>query len=231
LGSGLVKLFPKSLHPAHEELDITDKAWVAKYIKAHDVDSIIHCAAKTDVRSCEVNRRAAYKTNVEGTHNLLHALHPLHAPYMLYVSTACVFDGNLPSHTYSEDDVPYPKNFYGLTKLLGEEAVKAFQGDWLIVRTNFIKRGPWPWPEAFVDRFGTYLYTDQVAVAVKKLVEQRMTGLVHIAGDTRISTYELARQCDSKVQPTTLDQYQGPPLTVNMCLRSNRIPSIPFIQR
>jgi dTDP-4-dehydrorhamnose reductase len=149
------------------------------------------------------------------------------SPYFVYISTACVFPGDDPDRYYQEDDLKYPCNFYGLTKSFGELMAETLK-DVLIIRTNFAQRGPWKHPMAFTDRYGTYLYADQVASVLLGLVMKRETGVLHICGDKRMSMYEFARLADHDVRPTTLSDYSGPRLTVNMCLRSSRIAPISF---
>jgi dTDP-4-dehydrorhamnose reductase len=137
----------------------------------------------------------------------------------VYVSTACVFYGD--RGFYAEDDIPRPKNFYGLTKLLGEYVARRIPAH-LIVRTNFVPREPWPYPKAFVDRFGTYLYTDDVARAVSEVLSQQLTGLVHIAGDKRLSMLELARMTTPLIEPMSVQEVTLP-LTADVTLTSTRI--------
>jgi dTDP-4-dehydrorhamnose reductase len=232
LGSQLKKLFPEANTPTHETLDITNGKLTLNYIRKGQIDTIIHCAALTNVRYCEENREETHKVNVNGTLNLAQALSSSNSkhPYFVYISTACVFPGDSPSKYYSEDDVPYPKNLYALTKLIGEWVVAGFSKSLLtlIVRTNFIGRGKWPYPSAFTDRFATYLYSDQVANEVMNLAKKRMSGLVHVCGDRKMSMYEFARLGDPRVKPMTLQDYSGPSLTINMSLTSRRIPVIPF---
>jgi len=243
LGRELVKLLPDSHHPTRQDLDITSSGALQEYINRNAVDSVIHCAANTSVRDCELHRHEAYITNVQGTLNVcsslsdnwlprFHSPSQSHRPHLVYVSTACIFPGDSSDQSYSEDDVPYPKNFYAMTKLLGEEVVKSWtrstQCESLIVRTNFVERGKWKYPKAFVDRYGTYLYADQVAKAITDLYWGRTTGLIHVCGDKRMSMYELARLQDSNVEPTTLKDYVGPQLTVNMSLTSEKIRPIPL---
>jgi dTDP-4-dehydrorhamnose reductase len=169
--------------------------------------------------------------NVEATRNLAYVISERPSGYFVFISTACVFSGDEPDRFYTENDVPYPKNFYGLTKFLAENLVKN-TADLrrtlltLIIRTNFVSRGKWMYTTAFTDRFGTYLYSDQVAAAVIKFVDQRRTGTIHICGDRRVSMYELAKHNDLDVKPMTLQNYEGPPLTVNMCLSSTIVPRI-----
>ena len=215
--------------PSHSALDVTDRARVFEIIEEKKIDTIVHCAANTSVRFCEVNRKEAYTTNVTGTKNLYETL-VRHNPenYFVYVSTACVFSGSEPDHFYSEEDIPHPTNYYGLTKLLGETVISRELENYLIIRTNFIERGKWPYESAFMDRFANYIYSDQLALEIKKLVDRRAKGLLHICGDTRMSMYEFAKLNNPGVKPMTLKDYEGPPLTVNMCLTSKKIPLIKF---
>lgn len=229
LGRQLKKLLPDALKPSHAEMDVTDRGSVFTRIR-HGVDSVIHCAALVSVRLCESNRPFAYRVNVLGTKNVFDAFTRFCDGCFVYVSTACVFSGDDANQFYTEDDTPYPKNFYGLTKLLGEHIVAQSEGS-LIVRTNFVERGKWKYPRAFTDRFGTYLYAGQVAKEICRLVEKRVAGTVHVCGDTKMSMYELACSTDESVEPMTLKDYRGPALTINMCLTSIRIASIPFEPR
>ena len=223
LGPMVVKLLPDSLLPAHAELDISSMEQVASYVKKTGPDVIIHCAAVTDVRRCENEKALAWATNVEGTANLVKACEKSGDEFFfVFVSTACVFHGDRGG--YAEGDTPYPKNFYSLTKLLGEQLVRSSRlKKALVVRTNFTSRAKWSYPRAFVDRFGTYLYSDDVATVLKLVVEERLHGVIHVCGDKKMSMYELAKLTTPDVQPMTLSEYCGPPLTVDMSLRSVRL--------
>ena len=92
-----------------------------------------------------------------------------------------------------------------------------------IIRTNFAPKEQWKYPKAFVDRFGTYLFADGVAKGVFDVVQKKEKGIIHVVGDKRMSMYELALLAGSKnVGKMTLEEYQGPPLTVDMSLSTNR---------
>ena len=223
MGSALVKIFPNTLAPPHEELDITDKEAVFEYIEKHKPEIIIHCAALTGIRECEDNKETAWHVNVEGTENVVKACeNSVSNCYFTYVSTACVFYGD--KGDYVETDIPCPKNFYSLTKLLGEFIVKySTLKQWLIIRTNFVARERWPYPKAFVDRYGTYLFADDLARGIKAVIEDNVTGILHVCGEEKISMLELARMTTPRVEPMSLSEYKGPPLTVDMSLKSTRI--------
>jgi dTDP-4-dehydrorhamnose reductase len=229
LGREVAARLPDALTPASAQLDIRSPERVDHFVADHAVDTVIHCAARTSVRACEIDRQDAFDVNVNGTRAICSALAKhTEKPLLVYISTACVFPGDDPSTWYTEDDLPQPKNYYALTKLLSERMID----DWadcgrgrkaLILRTNFADRGAWKHSRAFVDRFGTYLYPDLVAQRLVELMHEGREGIMHVCGDRRLSMLEFARLTDPDVGPTSLDAYDGPPVTVNMCLASNRI--------
>jgi dTDP-4-dehydrorhamnose reductase len=221
LGRELIKVFPDSLHPSKKELDITDQDAVYDLVRESRPELIIHCAAVTGIRECEQDKPYAWKVNVKATEDLLGAC-KMHAQncFFVYISTACVFPGD--RGDYVETDVPYPKNFYALTKLLGEAAVRySGLGKWLILRTNFVAREKWQYPKAFIDRFGTYLFADDLALAISSVIAEERTGIAHICGEEKLSMFELAKLTQPKVGSMTIADYQGPPLTMDMSLRSS----------
>ena len=220
LGTELKKIFSDTLTPTHHELDITNKKTVIDYIKNHDIDLIIHTAALTHIRPCEENQPLAWKTNVEGTRNLVNAvLDSKKNTRFIYVSTACVFDGHI--GMYKESSIPYPENFYALTKLIGEYEVNKLP-EYLIIRTNFVAKKKWPYPRAFSDRFGTYLFAQDVSQGIKDVQKENITGYVHIVGDKKISMFELAKLTTPEIQPMTISEYSGPRLTMDMSLDTER---------
>lgn len=225
LGKELQKVYPSALTPSHQEIDLTSPEAIHNYLSNHTPDIAIHAGALTGIRECEENKELAWKTNVIATKDLVETCLTFNSEcYFIYISTACVFYGD--RGNYSEDDIPYPKNFYSITKLLGEFMVKLLcnRDRWLIIRTNFVPREKWPYPKAFVDRWGTYLFADDLALAIKQVIAQKLKGIVHICGEDKLSVYELAKITTPNIQPMSLAEYSGPPLTQNMTLVSKRIP-------
>ena len=211
------------MHPTHKELDITSERSALEFIRKERPELLIHCAALTGIRDCEEKQKTAWQVNVLGTENLVKACEKYQNNcYFVYVSTACVFKGDVGG--YIETDIPYPKNFYALSKLLSEFIVNCSAiTRKLVIRTNFAARERWPYPKAFTDRFGTYLFADDLAKAMKFVLDKELTGVVHICGEEVLSMFELAKITTPDIIPMTMAEYQGPPLTVNMTLRSTRI--------
>ena len=176
LGVELMKVFPGALGVGRAEFDITDRDSVFRFIELTKPGTVIHLAALTDVPKCEHEKELAWRTNVVGTENIVEALSSS-APdaCFVYISTACVFRGD--RGNYGENDIPDPVNFYGLTKLIGEFAAKRMKNH-LVIRTNFVPRDPWKHDRAFTDRYGTYLFADDVARGTKEVVEKNLTGIV-----------------------------------------------------
>ena len=220
LGCELLKIFPDAIAPTHKEMDITNSDQVFKCIDHYKPTIIIHTAALTDIRFCELNWKEAENVNVGGTWHVLNAAEHVGAK-IIFISTACVFDGEM--GPYSETDRPGPKNYYALSKYAAEQLVQRYKRH-LIVRTNFVPYSPWPYPAAFTDRYGTYLFAHDVARAIPTTLS--IEGIVHICGEDEMSMYNLARLTTHSVLPMTLDDYSGPPLTRDMRLISNLFPPI-----
>jgi len=204
--------------PTHDEMDVTSIDRVFDTVESTNPDYIVHTAAMIDARKCEEDWKRAREINVTGTYNMAIAADMCGAK-LIHVSSTCVFDGeNAP---FTEFSKPSPKNWYALTKFAAETAVQAVSNKFLIVRTNFVARKPWKYPSAFTDRFGTYLFADDVAYGISTVMQ--MKGIVHVCGEDRISMYDLAKMVSPDVKPMTLQDYQGPPLSRDMSLESVRI--------
>ena len=220
LGTELKKFFPNSLSPSHSVLDITNHEMVFDYFSKNEFDSIIHTAAMTSVRQCESEKKLSWDTNVVGTKNLVDATTEFRSnSKFIYVSTACVFDGH--TGMYKESSIPHPENFYALTKLIGEQFIKNLKNH-IIIRTNFVGKQKWMYPKAFTDRFGTYLFAENVASGIREIFDANIEGTIHIVGDKKLSMYDLAKITTPSIKPMTIDEYQGPPLTMDMSLDTER---------
>jgi dTDP-4-dehydrorhamnose reductase len=201
--------------PTSTELNVLDVESIRKHITP-DVNYLIHCAGITSVELCENQKLRAYKVNVNGTHNVLKALENTHVK-LIHISTPCVFDGKRGG--YSEKDLPFPDNYYGMTKAIAEELVLKSDIPHLVIRANFVGRKPWPYPKAFTDRIGNYLFADKVASEIIR--RRNRFGLEHVIGKRDLTMYELAKQVSPEVEPMTMKEYNGNArLTMNMTMRS-----------
>lgn len=153
-----------------------------------DVDTLIHCAAFTDVPGAEIEQRSAVVVNVEGTRNMATWAANIGWRFV-YISTDYVYGGI--RGNYTEEDKTEPFNFYGFTKLAGEAFVDLDED--LIIRTSFKPNDLWEtkYDKAFVDLYTSADYVDVIAKDIALAVDSDLSGIVNI-GTERKSIYELA---------------------------------------
>jgi len=220
LSTELSKLYKDVLIPNSNELDLANRKNIERFIDNNHPDIIIHNASLLNVRICEEQQDLAVKINVTYTKNLIEVIQNQHYQIkFIHISTPCIFDGE--TGMYVESSIPKPVNSYGKTRLDGEKQVEKLL-QYTIIRTNYVSKKKWPYPKAFTDRFGTYLFSDQVAQGIFDVCNDNLTGIVHIVGDKKISMYELAKLTTPEIQPMTMNDYVGPQLTVDMSLDTNR---------
>jgi len=99
-------------------------------------DTIIHCAAMTNVDGCAQNPDLAFSINAYGTQNVAHACLRCNAD-MVAVSTNEVFAGTA-TEPYRETDPTNPINPYGSSKRTGEQMAARYIKDrlYIVVRAG-----------------------------------------------------------------------------------------------
>jgi dTDP-4-dehydrorhamnose reductase len=167
---------------------------------------IINTAAITNVDLCETERALAWKVNVVGVENLVHAARMVGAK-IIHFSTDYVFDGK--SGPYNEGDRVNPMSYYGRTKLASENVLRTSEIPHTIIRTMIlygigkqIKDNFALWlvnnlkdnkqVRVVDDQIGNPTLVDDLAYAVLKVVEFDKNGLYHIAGNDLVSRYDFA---------------------------------------
>lgn len=118
------------------DLDVTNRDEVARFVDEHRIRYIIHCAAYTAVDKAEADIEKAYLLNEKAVENIAVAALEVGAK-VIHISTDFVFDGSA-RIPYKESDEPKPLSVYGKSKLKGEQALQAVGGDWIILRTSWL---------------------------------------------------------------------------------------------
>jgi dTDP-4-dehydrorhamnose reductase len=126
VGSNLARVFAargaEVVAPGHAELDLVDRAAVARAVAAAEVDAIVHAAIWNDPAGLRSDRRRAWDSYVGATRNVVDAANAAGA-HVVLVSTDWVFDGNSPPAPACEDEPPNPVNAYGFLKAASELVV------------------------------------------------------------------------------------------------------------
>ena len=109
---------------------------IAAAIEAARPDVIVSAAAYTQVDSAETESDLAFAVNEAGPRTIARVARELGVP-MIHLSTDYVFDGAKTS-PYIETDDPHPQGVYGASKLAGEQAVLAENGNSAVLRTAWV---------------------------------------------------------------------------------------------
>ncbi|RKF53232.1 Methionine adenosyltransferase 2 subunit beta [Erysiphe neolycopersici] len=105
------------------KLDLTDNDEVTEVItKIKRPCTVVHCAANRYPDKCSNDPEGTYLLNVSSS-ACLAAICAAKNILLIYISTDYVFSGKPGEAPYEADSKPEPSNFYGETKLKGENAV------------------------------------------------------------------------------------------------------------
>lgn len=211
------------------ELDLLDSAQVAERFRRDVPAVVVHCAAMSKTPACQANPALARRSNVEATGVLTDLATN---GRFVFFSTDLAFDGR--RGNYPETAPPNPLHVYGETKVAAEAVVRPHPRH-LIVRTS-LNYGASPTGDRafneemlaavragrilplFTDEFRSPLSVKSTVAAVLDLILAGATGTFHVAGDRRMSRWEIgefvARQHPEllgQIVPESLRSYQGPP--------------------
>ena len=205
LGMSLRKILSDAVFTDVEELDITDAGAIKAMVAEHQIDTIINCAAYTNVDAAEDNEPLAELLNAKAVENLALAMKEV-GGLLVHISTDYVFGGE-PHNTPCREDLPAcPTGAYGRTKLHGEEAILCSGVRHLIIRTswlyseygkNFVKTmlrltSEKPSLKVVFDQVGTPTYAGDLAEAIVKMAGQVWNG--NIPGSDGVSIYHYSNE-------------------------------------
>ena len=203
--TGADKILFKASGIKSECFDLLDYIKLKESIERCAPDYLVHTAALVDVDLCEEEKELAYRLNC-GLTNVLAEICKNISCQMVYISTDAVFDGNS-SRLYTERDITCPVNYYGKTKLLGEDTV--LKNNYIVVRTNIYgfnvqdknSFGEWVYKSLQkgeqLDMFGDIKFSsvlvNDLAVIIIKLLEEGRHGLYHVCSSGSVSKYSFGK--------------------------------------
>ena len=190
-----------------DELDICSKEAVEAYVTSNHIDTIVNCAAYTNVDRAEDEPQEAERINSDAV-ALLAEVARRHNIRLIHISTDYVFGGTHYNTPISEDAEPQPLGVYGTTKLMGERAVAGSGCRHVIIRTAWLYS---PYGKNFVstilrlaterdtirvvsDQIGSPTYAHDLALVIRDISEGRIAaeGLYHYTNEGVVSWYEFA---------------------------------------
>lgn len=218
------------LFTASSEPDISDESAVHAIFQKNKIDYCINCAAYTAVDKAETEHAAAEKVNSVGPANLAAACKEFGAK-LIHISTDYVFNGKARS-PYSPEDATDPVNFYGGTKLAGEQKASAANKNIIIIRTawlyssfgnNFLKTMARLMKEkssinVVADQHGIPTYAADLAAAIMQIISSGHfePGIYHYSNSGPTTWYGFAQEIASnlktacEVRPISTAEYPTP---------------------
>jgi dTDP-4-dehydrorhamnose reductase len=190
----------------YTQLDISNRSDVKSLITSYRPDIIINPAAMANVDQCEKEREAAWKINVNGVENLVEISRRIGSK-LIHISTDYVFDGK--NGPYKENDRVNPINYYGKTKLAGENLIISGGIDFAILRTiliygtgNSVKNNFGLWVinslkggktiRCADDQFSSPTHVKDIAAGTIASIKKNVKGVFHICGAEQLSRYDFA---------------------------------------
>lgn len=212
------------------QIDLADADAVASLATRVNPNVVLNCAGAVNVDRCETDHDYALTGNRDFVLNLLRAQSSA-GFRLIHISTDYVFDGT--AGPPDESATPNPINFYGESKLLGEQAIHAAKNDSCIVRicalysldtaakpnlySKIVKslEAGRSFPAA-TDLYTNPTEVNDLAGALAELVElQELPKMLHLAAPEYLSRYEFALQVarrnrldESLVKPVTSDEIE-----------------------
>ena len=194
------------------KMDLLNHEMISNVLSEKNPDIVIHLGAMTAVDLCDTQQDNALKINSQATEILAKECSKINS-FMVYVSTDYVFNGN--SGLYKENDATNPIGFYGKSKLLGEKSIQNFSSNWCIARTS-TPFGLHPTKKSFpiwvienlqkqkqidvlTDQFTSPTYVPNLSRMLIEISERHLTGIIHVAGASKISRYEMASLVSDKL--------------------------------
>lgn len=190
-----------------------DRDGLERLFDQHEFRSVLNCAGNCALKSCELDSRLAWRTNVEGMITLLSIVIERQVR-LVHTSIDLVFAGRDGSphgwSGYTETDCTDPVTVYGTTMVAAEQLILdsmphactlrislpmgvSFNGhagaiDW--IQSRFAKQRP---ATLYFDEVRTPTYTDCLNNVYETLLSNDLAGLYHAGGPRRLSLFQIAQ--------------------------------------
>jgi dTDP-4-dehydrorhamnose reductase len=232
-----------------DQLDLLDFAAVRREFARDKPQLVIHCAAISTLAEAQANSALARRVNVDVTKLLAELAADVR---FVFFSSDLVFDGR--KGNYVETDAVNPLHLYGETKAAAEQIVLR-NPHHTVVRTSLNggtsrtgNRGfneglrlAWQAGQGmnlFTDEFRCPIFAGETARAIWELVNQRRTGLFHVAGAEKLSRWQIGQliaarwpQLKPKITPGSAKNFPGPPRALDTSLniaKAQKVLSVPL---
>lgn len=216
VGSKFIDLNRKSFEiiaPSVSKVDIVKKDQIEKSLEEGNPDCVMNFAAITDVEGSErekdYEQGVCFQVNAIGARNVARVCKQFDKK-LIHISTEYVFDGTKVDSPYTEQDRPNPINWYGMTKLFGEEYVLKSGCQSTIIRISMPYSSIYPQKKDiarfFLDKLRkgnqvnvvddqriTPTLVDDIGYALKVLIDSENSGIYHVSVTDSVTPLEFAK--------------------------------------
>lgn len=190
------------------QADIRNEEQVKKLFETVRPEVVINTSALSVPDYCETHHEEAWATNTEAVERLTRYCES-HQSRFIHLSTDFVFDGK-GRQLYTEEDKPNPVNYYGFSKLAGEDKVIQLCSNYAVVRVVVVYGKALPGQHGNIlqlvankirneetirvvsDQWRTPTFVGDVSAGVELLIEKPLNGIFHICGSECYSISEIA---------------------------------------
>ena len=186
--------------------DLCNTALLHKTFGEIRPSAVIHAAARADIDYCQSHQEEAARINTGVTQELAQLCNDSGAK-LIFCSTDSLFDGQ--AGRYREDTEPSPINFYAETKVHAEQAVQQYAANAVTARLSLVLGLPvLGTGNSFLAKMSTALKSGKnvcfpeneirtpidvitLGQALLELAANDFTGIIHLAGSTRLNRYDM----------------------------------------
>jgi len=203
-----------------KKFNILSTSSIQKNLIKYKPKMVIHLAALSRPMKLHYkNIQKSVSINIVGTSNLVIECSKLNIK-LVHFSTQYVYPGL--KGNYSENSPLLPMNNYAWSKLGAECAVQIYKNS-LILRVAMIER-PWTYNYAYKNVKSNYLYHDEVAKLLPKLLSKK--GIINIGGNSN-SIVKFARRTKNNVKTVKFYQKKNDPKTpINSSMNISKLKKI-----
>ena len=209
-----------------DNVDLTDRAAVERYLGELVFDAVIHCAAYTAVDQAEDESAVCHAVNVVGTENVARVCAQRDAK-LLFLSTDYVFDGS-GEEPWKINSHRSAINVYGRTKIEGENVVRDRVNKHFVVRISWVygRHGAVNFVKTMTklgnernsirvvdDQVGSPTFTEDLSVLLSDIVVTEKYGTYHATNEGFCSWFAFAqaimrlKELRCEVMPIRSDEY------------------------
>ena len=203
-----------------KKLNILSRNSIQKNLIKYKPKIVIHLAALSRPMALHYeNIQKSISINIIGTSNLVIECSKLNIK-LVHFSTQYVYPGL--KGNYSENSPLLPMNNYAWSKLGAESAVQIYENS-LILRVAMIEK-PWTYKYAYKNIKSNYLYHDEVAKLLPKLLSKK--GVINIGSESD-SIVKFARRTKKDVKVSRFFQKSNEPKTpINSSMNISKLKKI-----